>query len=100
MRLSTVEGKQGLACGALEGAVAVPVLFFVGGDAFGEGVSMDSEHHRGFREVLFVPGEGLLYIELLKLADGFVEEDMSFQHLVDQGFETVVNQSSFPVSSL
>lgn len=63
--------------------VAVPVLFFVGGDAFRQGVAVDSQHDGRLREMLFVPGEGLLYIELLKLADGFVEEDVALQHLVD-----------------
>jgi hypothetical protein len=33
--------------------------------------------------VLFVLSQGLLYIELLKLANGFVQEDVTLQHLVD-----------------
>ena len=69
--------------GALVGAIAVAVLFFVGGDAFGERVSVDSEHHRRLRQVLSVFCEGFLYIELLKLPDRLIQEDMTFQHLVD-----------------
>ena len=44
--------------------------------------------------------EGLLYVELLEFADGLIQEDVAFEHFVDQGFEAIVNQSSFPVSSL
>ena len=76
------------------------LLSFIGRDAFGEGVAVDAEDGGRVREMLFMTREGLLYIELLKLAYSLIEEDMAFQHLVNQGFETVVNQSSFPVSNL
>lgn len=69
--------------GALVGAGAVAVLLFVGGDAFGQRVSMDAEHDGRLGKVLFVPGEGLLYIELLKFPNRLVEEDVAFQHFVN-----------------
>ena len=53
----------------------------------------------GVGDVLLVTREGLLYVELLEFADGLIQEDVAFEHFVDQVFETVVNQSSFPVSS-
>ena len=67
---------------AFQDTGAVAILFVVGGDAFGQRVSVDSEHHGGLREVLFVLGERLLYVELLKLPDSLIQEDMSLQHLV------------------
>ena len=45
-------------------------------------------------------GEGLLYVELFEFADCLIEQDVAFEHFVNQVFETIVNQSSFPVSSL
>lgn len=64
-------------------AGAVAVLLFVGGDAFGQRVPVDAEHDGRLREVLFVPRERLLYIELLKFSNRLVEEDVAFQHLVN-----------------
>ena len=61
---------------------------------------MNAKDGGGVGNVLLVTGECLLYIELLEFAERFVEKDVSFEHFVDQVFETVVNQSSFPVSSL
>jgi hypothetical protein len=49
--------------------------------------------------VLLVAREGLLYIELLEFADGLIQKDVAFEHFVDQAFEAIMNQSSFPVSS-
>ena len=72
-----------LAGGAFEDAGAVAVLFFVGRDAFREGISVDSEHYGRLRKVLLVFGECFLYVELLKLPDRFVQEDVALQHLVD-----------------
>jgi len=79
----TSASERELTCGALLRAGAVAVLFFVSGDAFCEGISMDSEDDGRVRQVLFVLSQGLLYIELLKLANGFVQEDVTLQHLVD-----------------
>ena len=76
------------------------VLVFVGGDAFGEGVAVDAEDGGRVREVLLVAREGLLYVELFKLAHRFVEKDVALQHFVYQVFESRMNQSSFPVSNL
>ena len=61
---------------------------------------MDAEHRGCVGDVLLVTGERLLDVELLEFAERFVEKDVAFEHFVDQVFETVVNQSSFPVSSL
>ena len=60
---------------------------------------MDAEDGGGVREMLFVTGEGLLYVELLKLAERFIQKDVALEHLVDQAFESGVNQSSFPVNN-
>ena len=95
----TAEGRREktLSCGsALRGFFLALIL----GDALGEGVALDAEDGSGVGDLLFVTGERLLYIELLELAARFVEKDVAFEHFVDQVFETVVNQSSFPVSSL
>ena len=83
MTLSTGGKGDGLPGGALVGTGAVAILLVVGSDAFCEGISMDSEHDGRLRQVLFVLRQRLLYIELLKLADGFVKEDVTLQHLVD-----------------
>ena len=61
---------------------------------------MDAENCGGVGDMLFVPGEGLLYIELFKLAHRFVKKDVTLQHFVYQGFESRMNQSSFPVNNL
>ena len=76
------------------------LLAFIGGNAFGEGVAVDAEDGGRVGDVLLVTSEGLLDVELLEFAERFVEKDVAFEHFVDQVFETVVNQSSFPVSSL
>ena len=76
------------------------LLTFVCGDAFSEGVAVNAEDRGRVREVLLVAREGLLYVELLEFADGLIQEDVAFEHFVYQGFESIVNQSSFPVSSL
>ena len=75
-------------------------LAFVLGDSLGEGVAVDAEDGGRVGDVLLVTGARLLAVELLEFAEGFVEKDVAFEHVVDQVFETVVNQSSFPVSSL
>ena len=61
---------------------------------------MDAEDGGRVGDVLLVTGERLLDVELLEFAERFVEKDVAFEHFVDQIFETVVNQSSFPVRSL
>lgn len=61
---------------------------------------MDAEDGGGVGDVLLVTSERLLDIEFLEFAERFVEKDMAFEHFVDQVFQAVVNQSSFPVSSL
>ena len=73
-------------------------LVFILGDALGEGVAMDAEDGGRVGDMLLVTGESFLDVELLELAERFVEKDVAFEHFVDQVFETVVNQSSFPVS--
>jgi len=60
---------------------------------------VDAEDGGCVREMLFVAREGLLYIELLKLAERFIQKDVALEHLVDQAFESGVNQSSFPVNN-
>ena len=69
-------------------------------DALGQRVAMDAEHSGGVGDVLLVARERLLYIELLKFADGLFQKDVALEHFVNEAFESVVNQSSFPVSSL
>ena len=61
---------------------------------------MDAQDGRRVREMLLVARQGLLYVELLEFTQCLIQEDVAFEHFVDQVFETVVNQSSFPVSSL
>ena len=61
---------------------------------------MDAEHGGGVRDVLFVTGERLLDVELFEFAERFIKKDVAFEHFVNEVFETVMNQSSFPVSSL
>lgn len=75
-------------------------LFLVSGDALGERVAMNAENGGGVRDVLFVPRHGFLDVELFEFAQGFIQKDVALEHFVDQAFETVVNQSSFPVISL
>ena len=75
-------------------------LVLVLGNALGEGVAVDAEDGGRVGDVLFVAGEGFLDVELLEFAERFIEKDVAFEHFVDQVFEAVVNQSSFPVSSL
>ena len=82
------------------GAFSGFFLVFVLGDALGEGVAVDAEDGGRVGDVFFVTGERFLDVELLEFAERFVEKDVAFEHFVDQVFETVVNQSSFPVSSL
>jgi len=61
---------------------------------------MDAEDGRGVGDVLLVTSEGLLDVELLEFAERFIEKDVAFEHFVDQAFESGMDQSSFPVSSL
>ena len=61
---------------------------------------MNAEHGSGVGDVLLVTSERFLDVQLLEFAERFIQKDVAFEHFVDQGFETVVNQSSFPVSSL
>lgn len=75
-------------------------LGFVLGDSLSEGVTVDAEDGGCVGDVLLMTGEGFLDVELLEFAERFVEKDVAFEHFVDQVFEAVVNQSSFPVSSL
>ena len=74
-------------------------LSFIRGDAFGEGVAVDAEDGGCVREMLVVAREGLLYVKLLKLAESLVQKDVALEHLVDQAFESGMNQSSFPVNN-
>ena len=75
-------------------------LLLVSGDAFGERVAMDTEDGGGVGDVLLVPRQGFLDVELFEFAQGFIQKDVALEHFVDQAFETVVNQSSFPVNNL
>ena len=75
-------------------------LVFVLGDALGEGVAVDAQDGGRVGEVLLVARESLLYVELFEFTQGLIQEDVAFEHFIDQSFEAVVNQSSFPVSSL
>ena len=76
------------------------LLLFVGGDALGEGVAMNAEDRGGVGDVLLVAREGFLDVELFKLADRLIQKDVAFEHFVDEVFEAIMDQSSFPVSSL
>ena len=61
---------------------------------------MDAEDGGRVGDVLLVAGERLLDVELLEFAERFVQKDLAFEHFVDEGFEAIMDQSSFPVSSL
>ncbi len=61
---------------------------------------MDAEHGGRVGEVLFVFCERLFDVELFEFAERLIEKDVAFEHFVDEAFESGVNQSSFPVSSL
>ena len=76
------------------------LLSFISRDALGEGVAVDAQDGGGVGDVLLVAREGLFYVELLEFAHSLIQEDVAFEHFVHQGFEAIVNQSSFPVSSL
>lgn len=76
------------------------VLSSISGDPFGEGVPMDAEDDGGVRKMLLVAREGFFDVELFKLADGLIQEDVAFEHLVNQAFEASMNQSSLPVNNL
>lgn len=69
-------------------------------DSLGEGVAVDAEDGGGVGDVLLVTRQGFLDIELLELAHGLIQKNVALEHLVDQRFESIVNQSSFPVNSL
>lgn len=75
-------------------------LFLISGDAFGEGVAVNAEDGGSVRDVLLVPRQGLLDVKLFEFTEGFIQKDVALEHFVDQAFETVVNQSSFPVTNL
>ena len=76
------------------------LLSFISRDALGEGVAVDAQDGGCVGDVLLVAREGLFYVELLEFAHSLIKEDVAFEHFVHQGFEAIVNQSSFPVSSL
>lgn len=61
---------------------------------------MDAEDGGRVGNVLLVAGERLLDVELLEFAESLVQKDLAFEHFVDEGFEAIMDQSSFPVSSL
>ena len=56
---------------------------------------MDAEDDCGSREVLAVFRQRLFDVELFKLGEGFVEEDLAFQHFVDQGFKSGTHDQSY-----
>ena len=60
---------------------------------------MNAEDGGRVREVLVVTREGLFYVELLKLAESLIQKDVALEHLLDQTFESGMNQSSFPVNN-
>ena len=55
---------------------------------------MDAQDDCGSREVLPVFCERFLDVELLKLAERLVEENLAFQHFVDQGFKSGTHDQS------
>ena len=61
---------------------------------------MDAEDGRRVGDVLLMTGEGFFDVQLFEFAEGLVKKDVAFQHLLDEVFETIMNQSSFPVRSL
>jgi hypothetical protein len=84
----------GGAFGAGAVAVAVAVLV-VEGDPFGEGVAMDSEYGGGVRDMMVVLVERFFDVELFEFREGLVEENSTFQHFVDQRFQSGTHQG-FP----
>jgi len=76
------------------------LLSLVGSNSLGQRVAMDAEHGGRVREMLLMTREGLLNVELLEFTHGLIQKDVTFKHLINQIFETVVDQSSLPVSSL
>jgi len=61
---------------------------------------MDAEDGGGVGDVLLVTRERFLDVEFFEFAERFIQKDVAFEHFVDQAFESGMNQSSFPVSSL
>ena len=82
------------------GAFLWGFLLMVSGNALGKRVAVDAEDGGGVGDVLLVPRQGFLDVELFEFAQGFIQKDVALEHFVDQAFETVVNQSSFPVNNL
>jgi hypothetical protein len=52
---------------------------------------MNSQHVGGSGEMLLLAGKGLLNVEPLELGHGFLKENLSVQHLFDQGFKLTTN---------
>src|SRR5215204_1599919 len=90
--------KLGLLCFCGFRAFLWRVLALISRDALSKRVAMDAEHGSGVGDVLLVARERLLYVELLKFADGLFQKDVALEHFVNEVFESVMNQSSFPVS--
>jgi hypothetical protein len=44
--------------------------------------------------------EGFLDVQLLEFTEGLIQQDLTLQHLINQIFQAIVDQSSLPVSSL
>ena len=76
------------------------VLAFIGGDPFGESVPVDAQHYGRVGEVLLVFRERFFDVELFEFPERLIEQNMPFEHFVDEAFESGVNQSSFPVNNL
>ena len=76
-------------CGCLpEHALGWRAFFaMVRGDAFGEGVSMNSQHLSSVCEMLAMPRECLFNIDFFKLCHGFIQKNLAVQHFIDQAFE-------------
>jgi adenosylcobinamide amidohydrolase len=56
---------------------------------------MDSEYDGGVREMMVVLVERFFDVELFEFREGLVEENSTFQHFVDQRFQSGTHQG-FP----
>ena len=52
---------------------------------------MNSQHVSGSGEMLLLARKGLLNVEPLELRHGFLKENLSVQHLFNQGFKLATN---------
>ena len=68
------------------GEVVLSLLRTVGIDSLGNRVAVDAEGFGGVRNTLLVSRKCLLDVELFKLVEGFIQEDVSVEHVFNYCF--------------